>query len=291
MPDLVMIYNSSAGGASEAARDAALAILREGADVAQAAVERPAEIGAVLGAYPDRRPVAAGGDGTLHSTRPVGLIPLGTGNDFAGALGLPDDPAAAARIVLEGRDGWLDLLVDDADGIAVNAVHLGVGAAASHTAAPLKPLLRRLAYPVGGVLAGLRSPGWRLRVRVDGQTVADGRRRVLQVAIGNGHTIGGGTPLTPDAEPDDGRADVLVAFATSPGQRLAYGIRLRRSRHTEHPEVVTMRGQRVEVAVTGGVPVPVNADGELSDPVTRRGWHLRPRAWRMALPAPGAPAR
>ena len=111
--------------------------------------------------------VVCGGDGSVHAVvaalhragaagPPVGLIPLGTGNDLARALGLPLDPAAAARVVLDGRPRTLDLLVDDAGGMVVNAVHLGVGAEAARQAAALKPRLGRLAYLVGGVSAGLR---------------------------------------------------------------------------------------------------------------------------------------
>jgi diacylglycerol kinase family enzyme len=245
----------------------------------------------VLGTYPRHRPVAVGGDGTLHllvaalhargelGHRVLGLVPQGTGNDFAGTLGLPDDPVTAARAVLHGRERALDLLVDDTGAVVVNAVHLGVGARANREGTPLKPVLGPLAYPVGAVLAGLRSSGWALRVVVDGRTLVDGV--VLQVGIGNGRTVGGGTPITPDAAPDDGAADVVVSTATGPLARLHYGRLLRAGRHGEHPEVVTARGAQIEVS---GGPVPVNADGEPGEPVTRRRWTLHPAAWRITVP-------
>jgi diacylglycerol kinase family enzyme len=288
-----MIYNQSAGGAHESARTAAVAALRDGADVVDTPVRRPAEIDGVLAAHPDREPVAAGGDGTLHclvatlarrgelARRPVGLIPLGTGNDLARTLAIPDDPVAAAQTVLHGRYRWMDLLLDQMDGIAVNAVHLGVGASASRTAASFKPVLGRLAYPLGAVAAGLLSQGWPLRVEVDGTTVADGRRRVLQVAIGNGASIGGGTPITPDARPDDGQVDVVVSYATGIGRRFTYAILLRDGRHTDHDQVTSLRGTRIDIT---GPPTPINADGELSAPTTHTSWRVRPHAWRIAAP-------
>ncbi|WP_433236956.1 diacylglycerol/lipid kinase family protein [Streptosporangium sp. CA-135522] len=288
MAELLAVYNEGAGGADGAARAAALETLRGGADVVEAPVGQK-DLGEMLDAHPDRDVVVLGGDGSLHvavaalhrrgelGTRTVGLVPMGTGNDFARGLGIPLDPEVAARIVLAGRPKPLDLLTDDEGEVVVNAVHLGVGAEASERARPLKPGLGRLAYAAGALLAGVRSPGWRLRVTVDGRPLAEGRP-VLMAGIGNGVTIGGGTPLAPRARPDDGMVDVVVALTTGPVDRLVYALRLRRGTHPELEDVVTCRGR--EVTVTGE-PVPVNADGELTGPAARRRWTVMPAAWRM----------
>lgn len=289
---LLVICNSAAGGADDDSRRTALRALKAGADVATC--EDPGELGPVLAGHPDRVPVVMGGDGTLHAVvaalaargeleaRPVGLVPMGTGNDMARALDLPLDPLEAARVVLDGHARTMDLLTDDRGGIVVNAVHIGVGAQGSKQAAPLKPLLRRAAYAVGAMIAGLRTRGWRLRVSVDGTPVADGRRRILMVGIGNGTSIGGGTPLTPAARPDDGLADVMVSFATGPLARLAFAVRLRRGEHPGHADVHTYQAKEITIA---GQPVPVNADGEAGPAVTRRTWTVRQGAWRILAPA------
>ncbi|MFG1614763.1 diacylglycerol/lipid kinase family protein [Nonomuraea wenchangensis] len=291
---LLAMGNPAAGGDDEATRRAVLDVLGGGADVVFRALERPDDLNRALAEHPDREPVVLGGDGTLHrvvaallargelESRPVGLIPMGTGNDLARTLGIPLEPADAARVVLDGAPRPLDLLVEDAPGkgIVLNAVHVGVGAEASRRATPLKPVLRRAAYAAGALLAGVRSKGWRLRVRVDGELVADGRR-VLMVGVGNGASIGGGTPLTPDARPDDGLADVVVSYAVSPWGRLAYGVLLRLGRHPERDDVATFRGRAV---VVEGEPVPANADGELCPPAPHRSWTLRPAAWRVVAP-------
>ncbi|SET09246.1 diacylglycerol/lipid kinase family protein [Nonomuraea wenchangensis] len=292
---LLAMGNPAAGGDDEATRRAVLDVLGGGADVVFHALERPDDLDRALAEHPDREPVVLGGDGTLHrvvaallargelESRPVGLIPMGTGNDLARTLGIPLEPADAARVVLDGAPRPLDLLVEDAPGrgIVLNAVHVGVGAEASRRATPLKPVLRRAAYAAGALLAGVRSKGWRLRVRVDDELVADGRRRVLMVGVGNGASIGGGTPLTPDARPDDGLADVVVSYAVSPWGRLAYGVLLRLGRHPERDDVATFRGRAV---VVEGEPVPANADGELCPPAPHRSWTLRPAAWRVVAP-------
>jgi diacylglycerol kinase family enzyme len=118
-------------------------------------------------------------------------------------------------------------------------------------------------------------------VAVDGRAIADGRRRVLMAGVGNGSTIGGGTPLAPDARPDDGQADVVVSFATGPLQRLAYGVLLRLGRHARHEAVRTARGSRVRISCP---PLRVNADGELIGPVTDRTWTVEPGAWSVNAP-------
>ncbi len=286
---MLVITNAAAGGSARV--DAALGVLKTADDdVEVIATETPADCEAAVARLGRRRVVVCGGDGSVHTIvealhragaldRPVGLIPLGTGNDLARAVGLPLDPAAAARVVLEGRPRRLDLLVDDTGGVVVNAVHLGVGAEAARQAAALKPRLGRLAYLVGGVSAGLGTPGWTLTVRVDGAELVSGP--VLQVGVGLGRSVGGGSPLTPHSVLDDQRADVVVSQAVGFPARLGYGLRLRRGSHLDRPDVLTARGATVEAE---GDPFHYNADGEIHGPVSRRVWTIDPRGWHLIAP-------
>ncbi len=293
-PGLLVISNAKAGSADERVLQEVLDVLhRGGADVRVETLERPDQLDALLGAHPRRLPVAAGGDGTLHllvaalpargelTSRVIGLVPLGTGNDFARTVGIPLAAADAAHVVLQGLPREVDLLTDDADGVVINAVHLGIGARGSRAGQPLKPVLGMLAYRIGALLAGLRTPGWPLRVSVDGVTITDGKRRVLQVGVLNGRTIGGGTPLAPHAELDDGLADVVVSTAVGPVARVRYAQLLRQGQHTAHPDVVLTRGRTGELA---GPPGPINSDGELGEGVSHRTWTVQPRAWRVLTP-------
>jgi YegS/Rv2252/BmrU family lipid kinase len=291
----LVITNASAGSADHRAIRAVLDVLRGGADVARETLEGPDGMGALLQRHPERTPVAAGGDGTLHllvaalherdmlPDRVVGCVPLGTGNDFARTLRIPLEPAEAARVLLHGAPRELDLLTDDAGGVVVNAAHLGIGAQGSREGEPLKPILGMLAYRVGALVAGVRSKGWPLRVTVDGSTITDGDTPVLQVGLLNGRTIGGGTPLAPEAEPDDGLADVVISTAVGPLARARYARLLSTGEHLAHPDVTLVRGREVEI-VAEGAPVPINADGELAAGSAGGRWSVQPRAWRMLAP-------
>lgn len=289
MTDLLVITNAAAGSAHEEAVDAAVRTLSAHADVEVAATTSPEDCDAAVARRGGRRVVVCGGDGSVHVIvtalhragdldDAIGLVPLGTGNDLARALGLPLDPREAAKVVLDGRPHQLDLLVDDDGGVVINAVHLGVGAEAARAAAALKPRLGRFAYVVGGVGAGATATGWRVAVRVDGRVLADGQRKVLQVGIGLGRSVGGGSPLTPHSVLDDQLADVVVSEAVGPLARLGYGLRLRRGSHVDRPDVRTARGKEVTAE---GEPFHYNADGEIHGPVERRVWRIHPGGWRL----------
>ncbi|MGY1714657.1 diacylglycerol/lipid kinase family protein [Geodermatophilus sp. SYSU D01106] len=298
--ELLVVVNRGAGSAGEERLARALEVLRRGAGVEVAVTGSPGELDDVVAARGARRLVVAGGDGSVSAVvaaldragdlgDPLGIVPLGTGNDLAGALGLPDDPGAAARVVLEGTPRRLDLLRDDAGGVVVNAVHAGIGVRAAGEAARLKDRLGALAYPVGAALAGT-GPGEALRVAVDGAVVsvpdgraADGDTPLLMVGVCNGPTIGGGTALAPGADPGDGLADVVVSAATGPAARVAFAAALLAGRHGDRDDVVVVRGR--EVTLSGG-PVGLDADGDLLDPVPSRTWRVQPGAWSVPLPVP-----
>ncbi|MGN6242475.1 MAG: diacylglycerol/lipid kinase family protein [Motilibacteraceae bacterium] len=296
--DLLVVTNAAAGSAQDSAVGAALEVLRGGARARVATTSEPAELTTVLvSREPGERVVVVGGDGSVHAVvnalerlgrlspaDPVGVVPLGTGNDLARCLGLPLDPARAAEVVLHGRPRTLDVLVDDDGGLVVNAVHAGVGASAAEAAQAWKERLGAAGYAVGSALAGVREAGWRLRVVVDGRELASGSDggddRLLMVGLGIGTSIGGGALLTPHAEPDDGLVDVVLAAATGPLARVAYAVAMRGGEHVDRDDVAAVRGREVLVEAAGpGEEFGTNADGELAGPFRRRRWRLRPAAW------------
>ena len=294
MKPLVVVTNQSAGGAAEEAVGAALSVLSARTDVRREVCAEPGDLDGVLDGLRDGEIlVVTGGDGSVHTAvaalhrrgalaadRPLGLVPLGTGNDLARTLGIPLDPADAARALLAGTARALDLVVDDGDGVVVNAVHLGIGAEAAEKAGALKDRLGAAAYAVGSVAAGVRPGGWSLRVEVDGASVHVDDE-VLMVGVANGRTIGGGAELAPDASPDDGLVDVVIATSTGPLARLGFATSLREGDHVERDDVLVVRGRSVTVT---GEEFPVNADGELYGPVSARTWTVRPAVWSVLVP-------
>jgi diacylglycerol kinase (ATP) len=300
---MLVITNAEAGTSDQETLDRALAILREESSVEVAATSNPGELDGVLHRAGSRRIVVAGGDGSLHAVvaalhkrheladRTLALLPLGTGNDFARGTGIPLDIEDAARLVLRGEPRPVDLIVDETGSVVVNNVHVGTGAQASRKAHKWKTRLGsvgvgkvnigKLGYPIGALLAAFHPPVWRLRVEVDGVVVNDVDQPLLMVAVGNGSNVGGGTEVTPDADPESGRLDVMVSRAIGPAAKFAYVAKLRKGEHQERDDVVTVRGSTVSVT---GEAFWVSADGEIYGPERSRTWRIERAAYRMVLP-------
>ena len=298
-----MITNADAGSSEQENLDVALAVLREHASVEVCATSNPGELDGALHRAGSRPIVVAGGDGSIHTVvsalhrrhdladQVLALLPLGTGNDFARTLGIPLDPGEAAMAVVTGKQRRMDLIVDELGEVVVNNVHAGASTAASRRGAQwkarLSPLkLGILGYPIGAAISAVRPPFVRLHIEVDGEVVADMDRHVMMVAIGNGATVGGGTAVTPDADPQDGKVDVMVSFATGPLSRVGFVAHLLRGLHERRDDVVCARGTQVTVT---GEDFWIAADGEISGPETRRTWHLEPGAWTMIVPQDPVP--
>ncbi|HET9498829.1 MAG TPA: diacylglycerol kinase family protein [Marmoricola sp.] len=293
MDPLLLITNADAGSNGTSDVDRALAVLREATDVEVCATANQGELDGVLHRRGGRRVVVAGGDGSLHAVvaalhrrqeladTVLGLIPLGTGNDFARGTGIPLDPEEAARLVVSGNVRRVDLMVDCTGEIVVNNVHVGVGAQASRKADKWKQRLGRVGYGIGAALASVNPPFVRLRVMVDDHVVADFDHPILQVAVGNGSNVGGGTELTPEADPEDGKIDLMVSFAVGPLSRFGYVAGLRKGEHHERDDVLYLRGSRISVS---GQPFYCSADGELYGPERNRTWRVEQGAYSMSLP-------
>jgi diacylglycerol kinase (ATP) len=298
--EFLVVMNATAGNTDEATVERAVKRLEAAdADVDIGRAGTPEELDGVLDGRRDRIVAVAGGDGSLHVVIDalrrrrelgdvvIGLLPLGTGNDFARGTGIPLDPESAAAVLMGVDPAPVDLLVDSTGRIVVNAVHLGVGVDAARRASALKSRFGRAAFAIGAVIAGARTPGFRMDVLVDGRVVVDRRRRVLMVAVGNASTIGGGTPVLPDAVIDDGQLDVMVSYAIGRWTRLGYALHLKRGVHPQRADVREVRGRRVTVRAHD---FWCNADGELYGPESDVTWHVEPKVFRLLLPPRSEPS-
>jgi len=300
---VLVITNADAGTADQETIERALVVLREAGSVEVASTSNPGELDGVLHRAGSRTIVVAGGDGSMHAVvqalhkrneltdRTLALLPVGTGNDFARGTDIPLDIEEAARLVAEGRPRPVDLIVDETGSVVVNNVHVGVGAQASRRGDRWKSRLGsigvgrvnlgKLGYPVGALMSAFHPPHRRLRVEIDGEVVNDLDQPVLMVAIGNGANIGGGTEVTPEADPEDHLIDVMISRAVSPGAKLGYVARLRKGEHHERDDVLYLRGHTVSVS---GEEFYASADGEVYGPERQRTWRIEPSAYRMVLP-------
>ena len=223
-----------------------------------------------------------GGDGTVHEVAnglpvPAGpviaLLPGGTGNDLARAIGIPPDPVAAATELAGARPRSLDLL-DCGPRRAANGVNAGFAAAATEVLSPrVKRLLGPAAYLAGGVRAGVNPPTWPARVEVDGRVVEG---EALAVVVGNGGSFGGGRWLIPDADVGDGLLDVLVVPAAVSKARLARHLAMDNRLPGDLPR---LRGPSATVVTD----MPCRLDGEPAP--TPGSVTVIPAAWRVLAPA------
>lgn len=287
----LVVANADAGTAESERVDAALRVLSAEADAELVMTESLEHLASTLEGLDGRTLVVAGGDGSMHAAVGalhrsgaladvvLGLVPLGTGNDLATGLDLPEDPEEAAAVCLHGAARRLDLLVTDHGEVVVNASHAGLGASAAETSGRFKERLGAAAYPLGAMIAAVRESGWNLTVTLDGAVVHDGG--ALMVGIANAPSIGGGTHLCPPAVPDDGQLDVIVVSAVTAAARVAFGVALRDGVHLDRDDVAHLRGREVTIA---GDPVAHDLDGEITEERASCTYRVEPGAWQILLP-------
>lgn len=217
-----------------------------------------------------RRIVVCGGDGTVRSAvnalRPrlgeieIGLVPAGTGNDLARSLRLPERPADAVRLAIEGSARPIDVL--EIEGIekplALNCITAGIGAGVSGSISDSsKRMFGPLAYWVAA-LAEIMSPP-----QLDLAITLDRRGFPLSAhgfAIANGRTVGGGFNLAPDISLDDGLLDLLVLPVQPVAETIldAIGSLLGR----DHLPQGVLHARGTSCSVLSAEPTPVSVDGE-----------------------------
>ncbi len=236
---------------------------------------------------------ASGAANVLAGTEAVlGLLPMGTGNDFARSLGIPPRLKAAAELLTRGQVMAVDLGQLDDGTFFLNSVSMGLSGRVSRH---LKPALKRRWGKLAYLFAAARTRGepprpFQVRLRLDGE---ERRFEAMQVLVGNGRFQGGGQLIAPDATVDDARLDVyaLTAQRREPPaarwRRLArFAAKLYLGKHTEDPEVHHWRVRRVEVEATPAQDIWCDGEPAGHTPIRAQ---VRPRAMRVLVP-PGGPA-
>jgi len=212
--------------------------------------------------------IAAGGDGTLNEvlnglmnlsevTRPtLGIVPLGTANDFATGCGIPRDPEKALALCMKGKQVPVD--VGKANGHwFINAASCGFGAEITATTSPeLKRLLGPAAYTLMGAILAINVHQYHGRLISPHREVTGSGPVAI---VGNGRQTGGGIQVAPRASIDDGLLDVLVVRQISPTALLAAARELQQL--PPDGEYISY-WQTPWLEVHPEEAIPVNLDGE-----------------------------
>ena len=239
--------------------------------------------------------LAMGGDGTFQglanaafgSNVLLGLLPAGGGNDFASALGLPKDPAAAARAVLRGEPRSVDLIRARVDGgrkrLYAGGGGVGLDVDAVQLAAGIyRRLPGRLRY-VASALRALRDfTPLLVRAEFSGGELPPIEAKVLLAAALNTPTYGAGLCLAPDAQIDDGWLDLAFVEDLSPLQVLALLPRLLKSGSLPNSHVKRTRVRRARLSTDR--PCFFHGDGEILGPAPVE-LEVVPGAVRVLAPA------
>lgn len=293
---LHLIVNPAAGRGRALPRlEALVRALEAGGAIVRLHTTRAAgEVDALVAATePDATAVAVGGDGTAHAVaraclahdRRLAVLPFGSGDDFAHALGLRRDrPDEAVRALLEGRERRID--VGTVAGVPfVNAFGTGFDADVArrvHDAPTAYTGLGRYLYGIATAMRDFRLADLELElVDPDGQAQRFTGPALL-VAVQNGPRTGGSFRFAPGASHDDGVLDVVVAGSFGRAGTLAILPRVMRGRHLGHPKV--HRFAAVAARVRWSTPVAGHAEGELLGPAATYDVGMRPRALRVVAP-------
>ena len=233
--------------------------------------------------------IVGGGDGTLNaaapglmqSRLPLGILPLGTANDFARTLSIPFNLDAAINIIVAGHTRRIDL--GEVNGhlfLNVSSVGFSASLARNLTAAAKKKW-----GTAGYALAALRllrqSRPFSAMLHYDGQQEAI---KTVQFSVGNGRFYGGGMTIEKDAAPDDGRLDAYSLEVRHWWQILALFPSLRRGTHGRWGSVRTLSGTKFSLHTRR--PHDINADGEI---IGRTPAHYRLIEGAIAVLAPNKP--
>lgn len=215
--------------------------------------------------------IAAGGDGTIYEVvngmaeqkaRPtLGIIPCGTSNDLARAVGIPKSISRACEIITKGKKKKIDL------GRINNRYFINIAGGGSLTnltyevPSKLKTMIGQLAYYVKGLekLPSLHP----IRVRLETRKEVLLDEEIMIFLIANSHSVGGFDKLAPDADLSDGKLDVIVVKKTNIAEFIRLATQAVRGEHLKDPNILYFQADYIKATSPSGEIVQLNLDGEL----------------------------
>ena len=240
-----------------------------GLELMEESIEDPQQLSELIRSYQHQVDlvIVGGGDGTLNAAvdglvdtkLPLGILPLGTANDLARTLEIPNSLPEACAIIAKGQIQHIDLGW-------VNGKHFfnvaSLGLSVQITQRLTKETKRRwgvLAYAITALQAIWQARPFRAEIRLNGESIPV---KTIQIAIGNGRYYGGGMMVVHDATIDDQRLDLYSLELRHWWQIIALLPAMRQGRHTSWRGVRSLQGQEIEVYTRK--PRPINTDGEIT---------------------------
>ncbi|MBE9048941.1 lipid kinase [Nostocales cyanobacterium LEGE 11386] len=211
--------------------------------------------------------IIGGGDGTLNAAvdalvdtqLPLGILPLGTANDLARTLGIPNSLNEACKVIAYGELRRIDLGW-------VNGKHFfnvaSLGLSVKITQRLTKEVKRRwgiFAYAATALRVIWEARPFSAEIKINGKSF---RVKTVQIAVGNGRYYGGGMAVVHDATIDDQRLDLYSLEIEHWWQIIPLLPAMRQGRHIYWRGVRTIQGQEIEVYTRK--PLPINTDGEIT---------------------------
>ena len=223
-----------------------------------------------------RRVIAAGGDGTVHEVAnglmsaagappALGLIPIGTGNDFVKMAPGSASRAESFATLARGHEAPMDVGIARWDGgseFFMNAMGTGIDVEVVRQMRRSGWLPGTLIYLTALFRALAKYRPMPIRIMVDG---AESRGRIMLLAVCNGPSIGGAFRICPDARPDDGVLDACLVRELPLHRIVRVVPRVMRGSHAGQPGVSLHRGISIRLALDGGGILPFQLDGELRE--------------------------
>ena len=226
---------------------------------------RGADVVAVIGGDGT---VSCAANGLLETGAALAVLPAGTGNDFAAAIGVGSFPAAV-RLLANPKTETVDVVrvhAGEAVRCFVNVAGAGFDSEVNETADAMTLKLGGTATYIAALLKTLsRFTPARYDITIDGEAIS---LDAMLVVVGSGVSYGGGMKVLPESSIVDGTLDICIVEALSKTAFLRAFPKVFAGRHTSHPKVRMRRGTRVTIEANRGMRV--YADGELVGPLPAR---------------------
>ena len=213
--------------------------------------------------------VVIGGDGTLHDALngftnfdkcALGLIPAGTGNDFAAAANIPSEPEAAVELIVKGAPRYTEFMQLPRGVRGLNVAGTGIDVEILRRCRASKWLRGKLQYLISLIISLIKFKNYDLAVRVNGREV---RYKTLIACVGNGFRFGGGIRMCPQAVLGDNLLDFVAVDNVKKSRILPAFIKLMQGRILEEKFSRFERCDHIEIFSER--PLTVQVDGELYD--------------------------